>query len=379
MSELLKESMKRRFVNKTNIILLLIITMVLSGLMFSDVIIHQLMPSYLDKIQINLDVDEVEIFLNAFENDIEHSTNATITIEEKNNDFTIYSEEKLTNEEQKFIENMIYTYKSILNNPNGDFNLEFMNVEEVKNNGDYLYILITGIYFMMLAYSTIVANEVVMEKATNVIELICTSVDIKIHYYSKIIIGSLTVFIQLFSIIPIFTFLVFIRNKYDKAKGLLSMLYRYHILENEYDSIASFLTQLDITNKTVIMFGVSLLFLFVGLMIIQVITVLISCRVESVEEAGALQGPFYLVLLLIYYVSIFIQANNQLYEGWGYAMSYAPLFSMLLMPMKILSHGISIEEVVLSLLVSISVLSCIILLGESYYRKNILYKKGQKV
>ena len=231
---------------------------------------------------------------------------------------------------------------------------------------------------MMLAYSTIVANEVVVEKATNVIELICTAVDIKIHYYSKIIIGSMTVFIQLLAIIPSFLIIAFVRYSYDKGKGLFEILHRFNILDTKYESIHKFIEQLNIDSKTIGMFFLALLFLFVGLMVIQVMAVLISCRVESVEEAGALQGPFYLVLLLVYYVSIFFKASKQLSHGWGYGFSFLPLFSMLLMPMKIFNQMASIQEVLLSLLLSISTLALLIYIGEKYYRRNILYKKGQK-
>ena len=231
---------------------------------------------------------------------------------------------------------------------------------------------------MMLAYSTVVANEVVVEKATNVIELICTAVDIKVHYYSKIIIGTMTVFLQLVLILPSILIMGVFRYRYDKARGLFVMLHRFNILDKNYENIEVFLKQMNINGKTVAMFVLALLFLLIGLMIIQVMAVLISCRVESVEEAGALQGPFYLVLLIIYYASIFFKASKQLTHGWGYAFSFVPLFSMLLMPMKIFNGAATVEEVSLSLLFSVLALIVLVFLGEGYYRKNILYKKGNK-
>lgn len=379
MAELLRESIKRRFINKTTLLLFVIVVSLMGALLFSDVLLEKMLPSYLDKTELNLKVNHPELFIIPYKDEIEDIDNADITIIQDGLNFEIESRESLNSNEEFVIGNMILTYSNSLILGAEEVNINFLNLEKEKNNEDYLYVLITGIYFMMLAYSTIVANEVVVEKATNVIELICTAVDIKIHYYSKIIIGSMTVFLQLFTIIPSFLILGFFRFQFDKGKGLFSMLYRFNILDEKYDSLTVFMKQLDIDMNTIFMFVVALLFLLIGLMIIQVLAVLISCRVESVEEAGALQGPFYLLLLLIYYVSIFFKASKQLEQGWGYSFSFVPLFSMLLMPMKIFNKIASAQEIMLSLLFSLVALGILIYYGEKYYRKNILYKKGQKI
>ena len=377
MVELLKESIKRRFFNKTTLILFMIIISLISALMFSDLILEKLIPDYLDKTDINIQVDYPEIFLLPFEDQVKNDTRAEITITQNGLNFEIKSIEALNSDEEFFIGNMILSYTNTLVLGEQEVDLNFTNLEKQSENDDYLYILITGIYFMMLAYSTIVANEVVVEKATNVIELICTAVDIKIHYYSKIIIGSMTVFLQLFAVIPSFLVITLIRYNYDKGEGLFSTLYRFNFLDVKYENINTFIEQLEISGKTLGMFFLSLLFLFIGLIIIQVLAVLISCRVESVEEAGALQGPFYLILLLIYYASIFFKASRQLDQGWGYLFSYFPLFSMLLMPMKIFNQNITGQEIMLSLLISLFALGLLVYIGEKYYRRNILYKKEQ--
>lgn len=378
MVELLKESINRRFKNKTTFVLFIIIFSLISALFFSDVLMNKFIPSYLDKVSLNLDVDYQDLFLLNNEEKVEHKNDAEITIHQDGLYFEIQSASPLNMEEEFFLENLILNYTNTLILGTEEVSVNFLNLEKESKNEDYLYVLITGIYFMMLAYSTVVANEVVVEKATNVIELICTAVDIKIHYYSKIIIGTLTVFLQLFLILPAVSIMGLFRYRYDKGRGLFKMLYRFNILDNNYDNIQVFLQKMSINGKTISMFVLALLFLLIGLMIIQVMAVLISCRVESVEEAGALQGPFYVLLLLIYYISIFFKASKQLTHGWGYAFSFVPLFSMLLMPMKMFNGVVTIEEISLSLLLSILTLISLVFLGESYYRKKILYKKGCK-
>jgi hypothetical protein len=75
-------------------------------------------------------------------------------------------------------------------------NIVWENVVEssVNHSG---FIVVTSIYFMLLSFSTAVANEVVNEKTSNVIEVILTSVSHKEHYYSKLLIGWFTMVSQL--------------------------------------------------------------------------------------------------------------------------------------------------------------------------------------
>ena len=115
----------------------------------------------------------------------------------------------------------------------------------------------------------------------------------------------------------------------------------------------------------------------IGLMIIQVLTVLISCRVDSVEEAGALQGPFYIVLLFVYYASIFLKTSNNLDKVSGIVLSFTPLFSMLIVPMKMFNNLIELDEIILSFCLSLLCFLALAYYGRFYYEKNILYKKNR--
>ncbi|MEG0736354.1 MAG: ABC transporter permease, partial [Longicatena sp.] len=80
------------------------------------------------------------------------------------------------------------------------------NEVKEKNKGsddqqsNLIFMVITGIYFMMISFATTVANEVVYEKATKTLELILTSVSAKVHFISKMIVGWLVVFVQCLSV-----------------------------------------------------------------------------------------------------------------------------------------------------------------------------------
>lgn len=92
------------------------------------------------------------------------------------------------------------------------------------------FIVITSIYFMLLSFSTAVANEVVNEKTSNVIEIILTSVSHKEHYYSKLLIGWFTMLSQMMIHSCGFIFWFMVRVVFDDGKGIMGMMYRWQWL-----------------------------------------------------------------------------------------------------------------------------------------------------
>jgi ABC-2 type transport system permease protein len=118
--------------------------------------------------------------------------------------------------------------------------------------------------------------------------------------------------------------------------------------------------------------ALSLMFLIVGLLIIQVLILVLSARVKTIEEAGSIQGPFYLGLLVLYYGSLMLNTPDQLTQGWGRVLSFVPVSSMLVMGMRILNVEVSLTEIAFSLLMSILALLVIMAVGLRWYQKGLV-------
>ncbi len=222
--------------------------------------------------------------------------------------------------------------------------------------------MITGMYFAMLSFSTMIANEVVYEKTSRVLELILTSVNTTVHYLSKMIIGWLTIIIQLFCIVFEVMIVVATRNYYDEGLGLLKMLQKYQLIQIKANTFKEFIKALEINSSLLWILSVSLIYLLLGMIIIQTIMVCLASFIKSVEESSAIQAPVYIVLLFIYYLALAFNAPNHLSEGLGYYFSLTPIFSMLFMPMRLLLLEVSFYEISLGI-----VLSLITLTISSYY------------
>lgn len=235
-----------------------------------------------------------------------------------------------------------------------------------------IFVLLTSVYFMMLNFISLNSNEIIQEKSSNILEFVLTSVTPFKHFCAKILTGLITVLVQMGLSVGLFGLLLINRLRFDQGRGLFTLICKYFALENSgitYESLVS-LFKLD---KALIFKGLfAFLFLMLGLLIIQVLILILSARVKTIEEAGSIQGPFYLGLLGLYYLSLTLNTPAQLMKGLGYLLSYVPISSMLVMGMRLLSTNVAIDELSLSFLVSLITLILIMWLGYGWYRKGLV-------
>lgn len=109
-----------------------------------------------------------------------------------------------------------------------------------------------------------------------------------------------------------------------------------------------------------------------GMTILLVLIIIVSAHVKSVEEAAMVQGPFYLGLLALYYVSLGLLNPQSLEAGWGKVLSLVPVGSMLLMGMRVLSGTVRSVELLFSAGVSFLVLGVLIGVGYPIYRRGLI-------
>ena len=115
-----------------------------------------------------------------------------------------------------------------------------------------------------------------------------------------------------------------------------------------------------------------ILFLALGILLVQLIMVIVSSFVSSVEEAGNLQAPFYLVLLGIYYLVMAINNPYDLNEGIGFYLSFVPLINMLLMPCRLLISDVPIIQLFASIGCSLLFVAYVLYKGIPVYERGVL-------
>jgi len=275
----------------------------------------------------------------------------------------------ILNSSHPSVEAFITNFNSIQVNYDNEIN----DIDSLKQT--ILFMLITSVYFMMLNFISVNSNEIIMEKSTNVLETILCSVSSFKHFMAKIILGALTVAIQLFTGLILITLVIFQRYQYDQGKGLLEFIFKYFNLPFNSMSFSDLLNLLDWSSKEIILLAQCLLFLFIGLLIIQVLILMMSSKVKTIEESSSIQGPFYLVLLALYYLALSLNTPDQISNGLAYILSYVPIASMLTMGMRLLSTRVMLSDILFSLSLSVLFLFGCIYYGFPFYKRGLMNEK----
>lgn len=244
------------------------------------------------------------------------------------------------------------------------------NESKAQNWG---FICITAVYFVALSFAGTVANDVVYEKSTRMMELILTSVDATTHLIAKLVGGWLVLLIQLGIFAVEFLSCMVLRMAYDGGEGLMKLAMEFGVIDKVYAiSFKSIWKWIHANGEMCAYIFVGLILLFLGILLVQSILVIFSSFISSIEEAGNIQSPFYLLLMGVYYLTLFVNNSESMNHGLGRVLSLLPFFSMLCMPCRIFYHALPISDILISLLAATFALVVVLILGTPLYKKGVL-------
>lgn len=368
MKTLLKFSLKRRFNNKVNTFLSLLFLTIVFALFYADVLSDVFQLQINQPFEIVLDeksqawIENKDLWLQqgfVFTQKTGHllikMTEDGFVIEGKT-DLLIQTKIRdllLKNHQAKLIAQSSDGVEAFLDryqNLKVDFDVEALSISQIKQQ--LIIVLLTSIYFMMLNFIAVNSNEIIAEKTSHILSLILSSVSIQTHFISKFLSGLITILVQISTSILTVVGVAFLRYRYDRGAGLFVLISKYLPIPIEDMNFQSLFSLLDFSWKDGKSFLVSLLFIIMGIALVQILVLVLSSRVKTSEEAGAIQGPFYLILLVLYYGSLSLNSPEQLSSGMAYILSFVPIASMLIMPMRILSGVVLSIDLWISLFIS---------------------------
>lgn len=378
MRTLLKFALKRRFFNKLSLSLQALFILVVFGLLYVDKLsawigldLHQ---PYQIAFSNMMDRDKIDIDLWANQGFELVKDKADILIELKEEGYTvkgvndvilkqriqaillIQHKQNILKTSQENVHAWLEEYENI------HVHFEEIEVEQTSFKAQLALVFLTGLYFMLLNFIAVNSGEIIMEKTTHIMPLILSSVSTRAHFVSKLILGMFSVMFQIVSSILIVGLGLYLRFRDDRFRGLIQAASKYLALpEFEFELL---LKLFDFNIQDFQRLSLALLFMLVGIFIVQLLILVLASQVKNAEEAAAIQGPFYLVLLLIYYLSLSIQSPASLSHGLGYQLSFVPVLSMLMMPIRIFTQDLVLVEIFSSLTISFALI--IFLLSITY-------------
>ena len=177
MKELVIFSIRRRFLNKTmKMLMILLIILFMFGFFLDKVV--ELFSESTQTLSLEIEnIDEERLLLSS-PIEIVIEQNADISIVQENNSFKVSSQNQLNDLEMIEIESILYPYYFQSLDPNIQMTLEqyrhpvieyeSINQDNLQQKHDNLFMVITAIYYMMLGFAGMLASEVVAEKTSNI-------------------------------------------------------------------------------------------------------------------------------------------------------------------------------------------------------------------
>ena len=109
-----------------------------------------------------------------------------------------------------------------------------------------------------------------------------------------------------------------------------------------------------------------------GLMIVQTAMLLVCSRLSSSEQAGGLQGLFYVLLLVGYYL-LLMNGENWISEGrYVELLACLPVVSVYLMSCLLMLRRATLIQGLLALGINVITLLLLVETGSGRYRRNLM-------
>jgi len=234
---------------------------------------------------------------------------------------------------------------------------------EQNNTNEFIVILSTIIYFLIVNYSSTTASDLVYEKSTSILDTILTNVRAKQHLISKLIIGYLLPLIQI--IIVGFEFILnyLIRYNIDKLEGMKNIMTNY--------------IGISVPNVSNISIGTILgIFLLVisGLLLIQTSLLFLVSGFTNSDQATSLIGFIQVIMLIIYYSWIMFIDSSIMNSIMVKILSFIPFLSTLIAPCRIIMNSSSLVEIMIVIISNIGLILLFVNKLEVVYKTNLMKK-----
>lgn len=386
MKTLLQFSLNRKLFNSTMMFLMAVVFLVVGIGVYADYAVDIFFPNLFNQTSVIMPPTMASYF--DFEDTkymISHASTANIIIENDDNEYKIMLDESTNEQDLVVAKSWIEQYhrlsqyeiisQEIIEKVDALLFPTIIVESQADPNNEKGFILITMVYFLMLGFSASVANEVVSEKTSNMLEMMLTSISFKEHYVAKLLLGWLTILTQAFVWFSVISFWLVTRIIFDQGKGLYSLVYRLGLIDKLYTSFTDHFQSISFTLSAIGSLTVSILFLILGILLVQLILLLVSIKIENIEESASVQAPFYLIMLGLYYGILAINNHSHMQLGIGKVLSFVPGFSMLLMPIRILFYKVHALEIIIALILSGVVLLLSYWLGFQHYQRHLLRSK----
>lgn len=224
-------------------------------------------------------------------------------------------------------------------------NVDILGKDGVKNYA-YTYIMIFGLYFIIIFYGQMIATSVASEKSNRSMEILVTSTSTNSLIFGKVLAGALAGILQF-------------------ATVILVAFISYKLNSNAWGGSIDFL--FDIPGNVLAIFSI---FGSLGYLLFLFIYGVIGALVSRTEDINTSSTPITLLFMGAFFISV-IGLNNPDMLIVKIA-SFVPFTSFMAMFVRVSMGTVSIIQVVISLAILLTTIIATGILGARIYRLGTL-------
>jgi hypothetical protein len=229
---------------------------------------------------------------------------------------------------------------------------------ETSNSSSSVFpiMIISFLYFTLLGFSSNLSSDILSEKHSQALLMILSTLKRKDYFLMKVYQSWINIFIQSMLVSSAIILAILFRSNFDQGKGLLSFLYEQQWIPLRFESFSQIIqvfTESTHFSLSVVFAGISFV---IGLMTCMLFLLWMSLKAQRSEELASIQTPYYILIVLMYYVSLWInelQGFSQSVSSW---IIHVPVLSMIFHPLQLATIPVPIEISVLSILIALSLL-----------------------
>lgn len=233
-------------------------------------------------------------------------------------------------------------------------------------------VVISFLYFTLLGFISNLSTDVLSEKHSQALMMILSTMNKKRYFNMKLLQSFINIVFQIGLVMIGLVSAIGIRVSFDEGRQLLRYVYEQGWLNHHFDTINSII-QLFFKETSM---SLSLLFsglsFFIGLLTCMLILLWLSMKATKSEELAMIQTPFYILIVIMYYASLWISEMQGLNQSLGSILLHVPILSMIFHPLQLSMYTIPWWNSLTSILVGTGFLYWIYLRSyRSFYRQNL--------
>ena len=214
------------------------------------------------------------------------------------------------------------------------------------------------------SFSSNLSSDILSEKHSQALLMILSTLKRKDYFLMKVYQSWINIFIQSMLVSSSILLAIFIRAHIDQGKGLLSFLYEQQWIPLRIESFSQIIRVLTDNSQfslSVVFAGISFV---IGLMTCMLFLLWMSLKAQRSEELASIQTPYYILIVLMYYVSLWINELHGFSQSISSWIIHVPVLSMIFHPLQLATSSVPIQISILSILIALSLL--IFILKGSY-------------